>query len=174
MFLRDDEAPVPSEIPENITIQCDDEIPAPPQITGLDNCDDNVNVSFTETVSGQFCPYVITRTWTLEDECGNEAQVEQTITVVTSLNVQDIAMQAIPNPFDGNMTIMFALPEDGFVLLEIYNALGERLEIIYNGYALGGIQYEIKVDGSQWTDGVYYSRLLMDDISKTNRIMKSK
>lgn len=83
-------------------------------------------------------------------------------------------MQAIPNPFDGNMTIMFALPEDGFVLLEIYNALGERLEIIYNGYALGGIQYEIKVDGSQWTDGVYYSRLLMDDISKTNRIMKSK
>ncbi len=47
-----------------------------------DNCttDPNLTVTSSETVTGT-CPIVITRTYTIEDECGNTSTVDQTLEV---------------------------------------------------------------------------------------------
>src|SRR5690606_41993623 len=53
-------------------------------LRATDNCDNNVDVDFNETVSGnETCggEYTITRTWTAQDCAGNSASHTQTITV---------------------------------------------------------------------------------------------
>ena len=54
-------------------------------LTATDACDDNTVVAFTEVLSDDDdCAnnYTLLRTWTVTDDCGNEAQHEQTVTVV--------------------------------------------------------------------------------------------
>ncbi|MCP4580979.1 MAG: T9SS type A sorting domain-containing protein [candidate division Zixibacteria bacterium] len=68
--------------PTDVTVECD-AIPAAPILTASDNCDLSPTVSFDETTTPGGCPqeYVLTRTWTATDDCGNSAQCVQTITV---------------------------------------------------------------------------------------------
>ncbi len=83
----DETAPVLSETPGDITVECDQEIPVAPIVTADDNCDDNVEVTYVEDImeftceEDEFIEKVITRTWSAEDECGNPVEHTQTITV---------------------------------------------------------------------------------------------
>ncbi len=74
--------PVFTVIPEDATIECDQEIPGD-LAQGEDNCQE-VSVSFEEEIIEGDCPqeYTIIRTHTLDDGCGNTATAEQTINVV--------------------------------------------------------------------------------------------
>jgi hypothetical protein len=78
--VTDTEAPVLSAMPAELTVECND-IPTVPTITATDNCEENIVVNFTETVSTGGCPYVIQRMWTAEDECGNMVMHMQLIFV---------------------------------------------------------------------------------------------
>lgn len=77
-------SPVFATIPVNLTVECDN-IPAAENLTATDNCDSFVDVAFEEittSASNVGCPYFIVRTWTATDDCGNETQINQVITVV--------------------------------------------------------------------------------------------
>lgn len=52
----------------------------------VDHCDSAATVTHSDDVAPGSCPQgsVITRTWTAEDDCGNEASCVQTITVIDS------------------------------------------------------------------------------------------
>lgn len=81
--IVDHKAPVISNVPANITIQCGDPIPSVGNPTATDNCSKNPTITFNENKQNGSCPenYTIIRTWTAMDECGNMATGEQTITV---------------------------------------------------------------------------------------------
>ena len=69
-------------VPDEI-ISCDDPIEwGEPAF--LDNCDDNVEISFEDVEEPGDCPQqkVITRTWTIVDDCDNTAQTSAKITIV--------------------------------------------------------------------------------------------
>ena len=53
--IEDTQAPELSSMPVSIMLDCDDEIPAPAIVTASDNCDNNVEVVYTETCLGD-CP----------------------------------------------------------------------------------------------------------------------
>jgi gliding motility-associated-like protein len=79
----DSTAPVlVSELDTNISVDCDN-IPDVPQLTFEDNCSSEVTVTFNESssYSGSAQDYVITRNWTVTDECNNEAVITQAINV---------------------------------------------------------------------------------------------
>ncbi len=78
ILISDEEAPVLSELPADLTVECDN-IPAPANVTATDNCTNPI-VEFTE-VQTDGCPYQIIRTWSTADDCGNETSHVQTITV---------------------------------------------------------------------------------------------
>jgi gliding motility-associated-like protein len=71
-----------AELDTNITVECDN-IPEVPQLTFEDNCSSNITVTFNEssTYSGSAEDYVITRNWTVTDDCGNDAVITQAINV---------------------------------------------------------------------------------------------
>ena len=85
---QDETPPVLMNIPEDVTVNCIDEVPEypekdPPYAT--DNCDDDVDVSFNEDASGLGIACeggVVIRTWTAVDDCGVSSTQSQTITVL--------------------------------------------------------------------------------------------
>jgi len=85
--VEDTENPSLHGVPVDITVQCDD-IPAPPTVTASDNCDTDPQVSYdessTQTNNGSCndAEYLVSRTWTALDVCGNSHSEHQVITVI--------------------------------------------------------------------------------------------
>ena len=86
IIVQDNTDPVLANIPADVTAECD-AIPAEAtNITATDNCDDNVDIDFTEERANGSCEdeYTLTRTWTATDNCGNSTQGIQVITIQDS------------------------------------------------------------------------------------------
>lgn len=107
--IIDEEAPVLLNLPANITIECDEDLPAGNTVTAEDNCDGPVNVTMSEQIAIGACKYAytITRTWTATDQCGNTATASRTITVqdtkapVFDQDPEDLTIECdedLPNP----------------------------------------------------------------------------
>lgn len=80
-------APVFINAPNDTTLSCTEAIPAVPTVTAMDNCAGSRLVSFSEFntqlmdgTCNQY-EYVIRRTWTASDECGNMAEHVQIIDI---------------------------------------------------------------------------------------------
>src|SRR5690606_7012602 len=71
-------------LPEDATYECDEEIPAPADVTATDNCDEAVTVVLTESTEEGDCPqaYTLYRTWTATDTCENTTSFTQVITII--------------------------------------------------------------------------------------------
>ncbi|MBK9016578.1 MAG: DUF11 domain-containing protein [Saprospiraceae bacterium] len=77
----DNEPPVLSAAPANLSVSCNADVPAAAQLTATDNCDLSAVVTMNETVVGTGCNKTILRTWTATDACGNTTTASQTIEV---------------------------------------------------------------------------------------------
>ena len=80
--------PVLTNIPADITVECD-AIPSNSiNITATDNCDTNVEIEFSEARTNSSCEdgFVLTRTWTATDNCGNTTTAQQIITIIQEGN----------------------------------------------------------------------------------------
>ncbi len=87
--VMDTQAPGFTNAPANVTIACGSALPGLPAVTAADNCDNAVPVTYLgETTTGPDCPYTVTRTWTVSDDCGNATTHTQIITVQGS-NYED-------------------------------------------------------------------------------------
>jgi gliding motility-associated-like protein len=89
IYIKDEERPTIDNIPNNITVNDCDSIPAiPANIKPKDNCDSMPKLTFreistkgTDPNACSFYAYTITRTWTATDQCGNVGTQTQIITV---------------------------------------------------------------------------------------------
>ncbi|MEO1623538.1 MAG: HYR domain-containing protein [Bacteroidota bacterium] len=93
----DNEAPVLSSNPSDMTVECDN-VPDAAVLTATDNCD-AVTVGFSESTSAGSCPdnYTITRTWSATDESGNSTAHTQVITVEDTTDPEFLSVNV-----DGN------------------------------------------------------------------------
>ena len=91
--IEDTIAPTAS-VPAPINVQCIGDVPAP-DITIISDATDNCSapiVSFISDFSTGTCPQLITRTYRIEDGCGN------TIDIVQAINVNDNILPTASNP----------------------------------------------------------------------------
>ncbi|ESU25432.1 hypothetical protein FSS13T_16650 [Flavobacterium saliperosum S13] len=95
--VNDSSSPVLPSPPADITVACISEVPAMISLTATDTCAGQISVPGVDTVVPGNCPnsFIITRTWTFADPCGNSASVSQTINVID--NVAPIVPQAPAN-----------------------------------------------------------------------------
>ncbi len=81
--IVDTQAPVFTGLQPNITVFCPNPLPTVPAATISDNCDANVDVTFSRVFKDSLCAgsYTVLTTWTATDDCGNAATATQTIFV---------------------------------------------------------------------------------------------
>ncbi len=81
----DNEAPVIHQVPGDLDLNCEDEIPAvDTTVYATDNCVDRVSLHFSEEYlvnAADSTQKAIVRTWWAEDRCGNRAEATQVITI---------------------------------------------------------------------------------------------
>ena len=70
--------------------------------------------------------------------------------------------QNYPNPFNPSTKINYNLPENSFVSLKIYNAIGEEVASLINGNISAGT-HEIVFDASKFNSGIYFYTLRAGD-----------
>ena len=74
-------------------------------------------------------------------------------------NVTDFKlMQNYPNPFNPATTIKYSVPEEGRVILKVYDILGNEVETLVNEKKTAGF-YEIKWEAKGLASGIYFYRI---------------
>ncbi len=88
-------------IPADIEIECASEIPPPETINMTDNCGSMFMIMPTDVIIPGSCPndFILERTWSMSDPCGNVAEATQTITV------SDISDPVLLDPFPLNLDL---------------------------------------------------------------------
>ncbi|MFQ5606044.1 MAG: choice-of-anchor J domain-containing protein [bacterium] len=77
----------------------------------------------------------------------------------SNLPVQFALLQNHPNPFNPSTTIVFSLPKDSEVTLEIFNLLGQVVTTLVDRQPYAKGQREVLFDARDFASGIYYYRL---------------
>jgi len=81
--------------------------------------------------------------------------------------------QNYPNPFNNQTTLEYALTGTSSVLLEVYNAIGQRIATLVDEDQNEG-RYEVNFDASGLASGVYLYRIIVDGEADTRKLMLVK
>ncbi len=135
--IVDEEKPVFSSTPVDISVECDD-IPAANSLTAMDNCDGLITPIFSEVRTNGSCidSYMIVRTWFASDGCGNMETIIQNITVTDTQsptitvgpNLLFASCENVPTPgtavatdnCDMSLTISFSERQIDSTCLDLY------------------------------------------------------
>lgn len=80
---------------------------------------------------------------------------------------QLLLLNNYPNPFNPSTTISYFIPTSTFVILKIYNFLGEEILTLVNKEQSAG-KYKVKFEGNNLSSGIYFYQI------KTDKYIQSK
>ena len=78
--------------------------------------------------------------------------------------------QNYPNPFNPSTTISFTIPQAGNVILKVFNAIGEEVSTITNGFLEAG-EYSFNFNAEGLTSGTYIYRLSIGKTTFTRKML---
>ena len=81
--------------------------------------------------------------------------------------------QNYPNPFNPSTVIKYSIPTDGFVTLDVYNLLGEKVASLVNSVQKAG-RYELTFDASKFASGVYVYSLRSGSFNAVKKMILMK
>jgi hypothetical protein len=81
--------------------------------------------------------------------------------------------QNYPNPFNPTTNIKFSIVNSGEVKLVVYDIQGREVQTLVNESLKPGT-YEAAFDGSQFTSGVYFYKLITDGFTETKKMILIK
>lgn len=81
--------------------------------------------------------------------------------------------QNYPNPFNPTTQIVYSVPRNGFVTLNIYNVLGQKIATLFSGTRTAG-DYVATFNGDRFASGVYFYRLETGGVSITMKMLLLK
>lgn len=105
-----------------------------------------------------------------------------TLTIVCVVGVQESGnnvpenfylSQNFPNPFNPSTKIRFALPNNSFIKIIVYDIIGNEVGTIVDKQLNAGT-YETDFDGTNLSSGVYYYKLIADDLTETKKMVLLK
>lgn len=71
-------------------------------------------------------------------------------------DIPEFEISIAPNPYMGSTTIQYTLPEDGYVLLEVYDQLGNNVQTIVSGVQVAGVySYQFSAVALGYPPGYY-------------------
>jgi hypothetical protein len=81
--------------------------------------------------------------------------------------------QNYPNPFNPSTTLEYTLKDDIKVEIEIFNALGQKVAMLYNGLQSKG-KHSIHWNAQNNASGIYFYRLRAGDFTRTMKMLLVK
>jgi flagellar hook assembly protein FlgD len=83
--------------------------------------------------------------------------------------------QNYPNPFNLETVIKYALPQDCYVEITIYNILGQKVKTLFNQYQNAGykmVHWNSRDDnGNEVASGVYFYKIETPKYSETKKMV---
>lgn len=99
----------------------------------------------------------------------SHAEVSASLPLADSFSLS----QAYPNPFNPVTSLVFNLPEDGNVMVRVYNLKGQVVNTLLSGHRAGGI-YNLTWDASQSPSGIYFVKAESAEYMQTQKLMLIK
>jgi hypothetical protein len=81
--------------------------------------------------------------------------------------------QNYPNPFNSTTNITYRVTKAGNIKLTLYNALGQKLEVMEDTYRIPGV-YTFQVNTNSYSTGVYYYTLSTSSTAQTKKMILIK
>jgi hypothetical protein len=81
-----------------------------------------------------------------------------------------VLYQSYPNPFNPITTILYALFEEAFITLKVFNTLGQEVATLVNEKKEAG-SYQVRFDGTHLSSGVYFYRLKAGEYVETKKLV---
>jgi hypothetical protein len=81
-------------------------------------------------------------------------------------------LQGYPSPFTTDVTLDFALPQDGTYTLEVYDGLGRLVEHVATGSAGAGLTQHVQWQAADRASGIYLIRLTSASGVKQLKLLK--
>lgn len=83
--------------------------------------------------------------------------------------------QNYPNPFNPVTTISYSIPQNDFVVLEVFDSCGNKIKTLINGFQKHG-DWTVVWDstnylGQKVTSGLYIYRLTLDGLNKSGKML---
>lgn len=82
-------------------------------------------------------------------------------------------MQNYPNPFNPETKISFSIPQNDFVTLKIYDAIGREVETLVSSQLTKGV-YEIQWNAENYSSGFYYCKITAGDFTDIKKMVLVK
>ena len=84
-----------------------------------------------------------------------------------------ILYQNYPNPFNPTTMINYQIPQDGLVVLKIYNMLGEEVATLVNEHKDAGY-YKVQFETNNLPSGIYLYKIQAGDFSEVKNMLLLK
>jgi len=81
--------------------------------------------------------------------------------------------QNFPNPFNPGTRINFSIPTEGFVTLDVYNSIGQKVASLINETKTAGT-YQVNFDASDLTSGIYFYKISSGNFTETKKMILLK
>jgi hypothetical protein len=107
------------------------------------------------------------------DYDGTRNESEVVIVEVSSQPSEYVLEQNHPNPFNPTTTIKYSIPVNGFVMLRVFNTIGEEVRILVNEFKSAG-SYEVSLNAENLASGIYYYRIDAGEFSASKKMILMK
>ncbi len=118
----------------------------------------------TGVVLGTFDPSINANTVVINDE-----NVRNIRLMNSTMSVVNYSMTVSPNPAIDHATVNFSVPENQNVSVKLYNAMGQEISTIFNGFALKG-DHSASINASELINGSYIVKIVANDFVSTQKI----
>ena len=83
--------------------------------------------------------------------------------------------QNYPNPFNPTTTINYSVPKTSFVIIKVYDVLGNELKTLVNEEKkAGNYRTQLTTVSKQWASGVYFYRMSAGGFTETKKLILMK
>jgi hypothetical protein len=81
-----------------------------------------------------------------------------------------LLIQNYPNPFNSSTVFGYEIPQEGFVIIKIFDALGREITSLVNQYQKPG-NYNVEFNATNLSSGMYIYQLTVNNFRSTKKMM---
>jgi hypothetical protein len=81
--------------------------------------------------------------------------------------------QNFPNPFNPATKLSYSIPVEGFVSLDVYNSIGQKIATLVNESKIAGT-YEVNFNAANLSSGIYFYKLTSGNFTETKKMILMK